>query len=239
MGLGLFLVPTIGGYWFLTHLNYTRYRAYRDSGYHVLFSSAFAGAWLFVLAQLIVLLLNRYYPQLGTFWESYFPAPYSDAVALSVILGMVLPLVGNLFYDPEQAARGTAKENSDLVELLMAESLIREELVELSLRNGKSYIGFALDSGIDRPQGEPDVSLIPMASGYRDKYTQELEITTYYAPVIDQSLEEQLFISNEDFRVVIPMSEIVSARLFFPEAYELFQEQEEMEVSEDTAEEDL
>ena len=85
--------------------------------------------------------------------------------------------MGNLFYDPEQAARGTAKENSDLVELLMAESLIREELVELSLRNGKSYIGFALDSGIDRPQGEPDVSLIPMASGYRDKYTQELETT--------------------------------------------------------------
>ena len=35
------------------------------------------------------------------------------------------------------------------------------------------------------------------------------------------------------------MSEIVSARLFFPEAYELFQEQEEMEVSEDTAEDDL
>ena len=49
MGLGLFLVPTIGGYWFLTHLNYTRYRAYRDSGYHVLFSSAFAGAWLLSL----------------------------------------------------------------------------------------------------------------------------------------------------------------------------------------------
>ena len=46
MGLGLFLVPTVGGYWFLTHCNYTRYRAFRDSGYHVLFSSAFVGALL-------------------------------------------------------------------------------------------------------------------------------------------------------------------------------------------------
>ena len=28
MGLGLFLLPTIGGYWLLTHLNYTRYRTF-------------------------------------------------------------------------------------------------------------------------------------------------------------------------------------------------------------------
>lgn len=223
MGLGLFLIPTIGGYWLLTHLNYTRYRAFRDSGYHILFSSAFAGALLFGLAHLTILFLEHFLPQSVDLWDRYFPSAYSDTVALSVILGAALPALGNRFYDSEKAARRIARENSDLVELLLAESWSRGELVEVSLRNGKSYIGIALDSGLDRQQNEPDVSLIPAASGYRDKDTQELKITTHYAPVIEQSIDTSLgYMSSEDFRVVIPVAEIVSARLFFPEAYELF-----------------
>lgn len=93
MGLGLLLIPAIGGYWFLTHWNYTRYRAARDSGYHVLFRSAFAGLVLFVLAYGIVLLLNHLLPQLGAKWDSYIPIPYSAPAALSVLLGFVLPWV--------------------------------------------------------------------------------------------------------------------------------------------------
>ena len=82
-------------------------------------------------------------------------------------------------------------------------------------------MGLGLVSGIGR-SGESDVVIIPLASGYRHKETQELAITTYYSPVIDQVLEKWDLIYR-DFRVVIPVSEIVSARLFFPEAYELFQ----------------
>ena len=56
-----------------------------------------------------------------------------------------------------------------------------------------------------------------------------LEITTDYAPVISKSLLESSDTSAiiyEDFRVVIPMSEIVSARIFDPKVYELFQQEE-------------
>lgn len=246
MGLGLFLIPTIGGYWFLTQFNYTRYRIFRDSGYHTLFSSAFVGALLFGVAHLIILLLNRCCPPLDAWWESYFPAAYSDTVALSVALGVALPplvnqlhrlpfrqgqltqlpWVGIFFYDAEGAAYRTARENNDFIELLLADALFRGEFAELSLRSGKSYIGFALESGIKRQQGEPDVVLIPVASGYRDQDTKSLTITTHYAPVIEQSLAGESDLSDEDFRIVIPMSEIVSARLFFPEAYQLFQERD-------------
>ena len=90
-------------------------------------------------------------------------------------------------------------------------------LVELSLRSGKSYIGFALQSGI-AISGESDISMIPMASGYRNKDTQEPEITTHYAPVIEGSE-----LDYTDFQVIIPKSEIVSARLFDPELYQRFQ----------------
>ena len=156
-------------------------------------------------------------------WAGYFPAAYSDTVALSVVLGAALPLLINWFYDQERGAQRVARENNDFVELLLAEAMTLNELVELSLNSGKSYIGLALESGIKRQQGEPDVALIPVSSGYRDQETRELAITTDYSPVIDLALESW-GLNDEDFRIVIPMSQIVSARLFFPEAYELFQE---------------
>ena len=181
---------------------------------------------MFVIAEAVILFLNRYFPQLDAKLESYSPTPYSDTVVLSVLLGIVLPVVGNLFYGSARAARRTANDSGDLIELLIAESIEEQKPVEISLRSGKSYIGFALESGVAR-HGEPDVSIIPMASGYRDRDTQELEITTHYATVIQESLKQPSGISDLDFRVVIPITEIVSARVFLPEVYELFEELKE------------
>ena len=74
-----------------------------------------------------------------------------------------------------------------------------------------------------------DIAIIPIASGYRDKDTQKLEITTNYAPVIQEYLkEDEAPVSSpnyEDFRVVIPRSEIVSARLFMQEVYQRFRDE--------------
>ena len=229
MGLGLLLIPTLGGYWFLTRLYYTRYGILRDSGYHILFKSAIVGCSLFVGSRLLVVFfLNPLLPYIGEIWKSYVPHAYSGTVTLSVLLGGVLPLVINMFYRREKAARRTARESGDLIELLIRENIGREEFVELSLRSGKSYIGLVIESGIAR-HGESDVALVPMASGYRKEETHELEITTNYAPVISKSLQESSATSAiiyEDFRIVIPMSEIVSARIFDPKVYELFQQEE-------------
>ena len=222
MGLGLLFIPTLGGYWFLTHLYYTRYGVLRDSGYHVLFKSAIAGCSLVVVARLIIVfLLNSLLPHVGEIWKSHVPFDYYGTAVLSALLGLVLPLVINRFYNEEKAARETAAESGNLIELLIRESIDTKELVELSLRSGKSYIGFVFESGIAR-HGESDVALLPMASGYRKEDTRELELTTDYAPVLWKSLEELSSLVYEDFRIVIPMSEIVTARIFDPDVYELF-----------------
>ena len=72
-----------------------------------------------------------------------------------------------------------------------------------------------------------NVALLPLNSGYRKEDTHELEITTNYAPVLWEFLEKHgsSGLVYEDFRVVIPMSEIVSARIFDPDVYELFQQE--------------
>ena len=120
-----------------------------------------------------------------------------------------------------------ARESGDLIELLISESIQEQKVVEISLRSGKSYIGFALESGITR-QGESDIALIPIANGYRNKDTQELEITNDYARVILESLDDPSpgpSLVYKDFQIVIPMSEIVSARIFYFEVYQQFQQE--------------
>ena len=227
MNLGSLLIPILGGYWFLTHLYFTRSDALRDSGYHLFFRSAITGVVLAAAAHLLILAVDARFPWASELWKLYLPSEYHGAAILSVVLGFVLPIVLNCFYSREKAERRTANERGDLVELLIAESLDRGKLVELSLRSGKSYVGFALRSKMTR-RAESDVAIIPIASGYRNKDTQELEITTNYAPVIQECLEDESDASdliNEDFRVVIPRSEIISARLFLLEAYQRFQEQ--------------
>lgn len=222
MGLGLLLLPALGGYWLLTHLHYTRYQAVRYSGYHILFRSAIVGAVLLLTAQAIVWAVNHYLPSVSAKWEPLVPVQYLDAAALSFVLGLLLPAIGNRFIDADKAVRQAARKSGDIIELLIAESIERGNLIELSLRSGKSYIGIALVSGIEK-HIDSDVSLVPIWSGYRNKDTQELHITTEYASVIAQSIRESTGIASRDFQVVIPMSEIVSARTFHPEAYERFQ----------------
>ena len=221
MPLGWFLIPAVTGYWFLTHLHFTHYGALRDSGYHVFFRAIIAGFMLAFIAYTSIFLLNPHIPEVSTIWKSFMPIPYSGTAILTVLLGWVLPIVGNQFYGKEKAARRAARQSGDLIELLIAESIEDQRLIELSLKGGKSYIGFALESGITS-QDESDISLIPIASGYRNQDTQELEITTNYAPVVQESLRKSLDLVYEDFRIVIPMPEIVSTRLFHPEAYQRF-----------------
>ena len=229
--LGLLFIPTLGGYWFLTRLYYTRYSALRDSGYHVLFKSAIVGCFLVAVARLMVIFFfNPHFPFICELWKSFVPFDYYGTAALSALLGGVLPIGINRFYKKEKAMRRTARESGNLIELLIRENNESGKLVELSLESGKSYIGFVLESGIAR-HGESDVALLPLKSGYRKEDTQELEITTNYAPVLWEFLQNQESsgLDYEDFRIVIPMSKIMSARIFDPNLYELFQQEESSE----------
>lgn len=228
MGLGLFLIPVVSGYWFLTHLYFTRYGALRDSGYHVFFRAVIAGVMLAVIAHSIIFVLNPCFPKLSALWSKFIPMSYSGTAMLTFLLAIVLPCIGNQFYDKEKSAQQAAKDSGDLIELLIAESIEDQRLIELSLRSGKSYIGFALESGITR-QGESDIALVPIASGYRNKDTHELEITTNYASVVRESLEKMSDLALNDFRIVLPIAEIISARVFHPEAYERFRRENTQE----------
>ena len=222
MDFGLYLVPVLTGYWFLTHLHYTNYNVVRAAGYHVFFQSAIAGGLLFVFAQGIIYLLKLCLADDAIFVSSTL-ASNSAPFILCALSGFLLPPAGNKFYGREKSAAHIAEKNGYRLALLLSQSIKEQKFVELSLKSRKSYIGLILGSEITR-YGEPDIALLPLASGFRDKDTLELEITTNYAPAIEQSLEAS-DLQYEDFQIVIPRDEVISARVFYPDAYDLFQDE--------------
>ena len=225
MGLGLLLIPSLAGYWFLQHANFTRYEIHRQSGYHLLFRAALAGIILAGFAHTIALIINHIAPQWRATWHSVVAISYLDTAILSIVLSLVLPPIINMFDSREKAAKRSAQRYGDLMELLIADSIERQKMVELSLQNGKSYIGYAIERSITNPRA-CDVALTPVASGYRSSETHELHITTHYAPVIqkwrgDEASEDDIIL---DFRIVISREEICSARLFDPAVYLMFRQ---------------
>jgi len=192
-------VPTLAGYLFLILCNATRYRISRESGYHLFFKSAIAGIFLFVVA----IVANIY---LGT-----SDPGHKDINFMVFVLASIAPPLFNIFYRSGRAARRAAEKAGGLVELLLDEAFRKDLFVEVSLRSGKVYIGSVLEPGLGGDKS--DIALIPLLSGYRDKDTQELEVTTRYGHFIRRAISE-LKLSLNYFRVVIPMSEVVSARIF-------------------------
>ena len=218
MNVGLFFIlPALGGYWFLIKCHRTNHQIARGIGYHVLFQASAAGGVIFGAAHLIVIIVHNCFPQFKVAWQSLIPYPFADTVALGVVLSLALPFLCNRICNEAESAQKAAIKSGDLIELKIRESFEKEKFVEITLRTGKVYIGRALINRVANIS-EPYVSLIPTASGYRNKDTQELELTNYYDTVIKETNFDYT-----DFQIVILKSEIVSIRLFDPETYLLFQ----------------
>ncbi len=221
MLLGILLLPAVGGYWFLTHFNLTRFQAVRESGYHVLFRSAVVGIVLYLVAEGIVAIWRACWPGVIIDFLGKARDPFTPEVILSLALALVSPYLLNIVYQSRRGVKRAASNAGEHVELLIIESIEAKIPIEITLRNRKVYIGLAGDTGVG---GSPDadVAVVPMFSGYRDENTQDLVITLDYFSVIDMYLADKPSLTEEDFRVVLPMSEIVSARLFYENVYDRF-----------------
>lgn len=225
MNLGLLIVPALAGYWLLDQTCLWQYQLRRESGYSLFFKSAIAGLVLVATARIFCVALEAVLPYMEAWaggyvkaWAGVYvkaragvaPFEHSDTVVLTAVFALVAPPILNCIFNVNERAKRTALTNGDLVEWVVQDSLDHPTLVEISLRSGKSYIGLATHSGVST-SGPTDIALIPFASGYRDRRTHELTMTTYYSDTLS-GYEGDL----EDFQVVVPRAEIASARKFIP-----------------------
>lgn len=138
----------------------------------------------------------------------------------TLALGPLAASLVNRFYDEEKAAIKAMVAGNDSMERLLFEAAYYEDyLAEVTLCNGKVYAGWVLGAAAIRDRKY--VEIIPVASGYRSPQTLKIHFTTNYAEVLE--FEK---IQWNDFRVVIPISEIRTARPFNMDVYDQFQRHE-------------
>ena len=211
------LVPALAGFILLFGTNLFRYWLNRQGGYKLLFATAFAGGILLALSRAILVGGGEVW--VPRWWEHYAPFEMSETVALSVLLAAVLAFLINCLCWKGFAARLVSRSSGDLIECLLEDSLVQNGLVELSMSNGKSYVGFPRDSGVTVTGGDADIAIVPLMSGYRHEARRTLEVTTQYAETLSDFVYEG-GLTFDDFQVVLPLREVVSARRFDLDAYD-------------------
>ena len=210
------LVPALAGFVLLFGTHLSRYWLNRQGGYKLLFATALAGGILLALARGIVVVVGKEHIPPG--WYDYAPFDMSETVGLSVLLAVAGATLINCVCWKSFAARLASQNGGDLIECLLEKCLVRNALVELTMGNGKVYVGFPRESGLTIT-GESDIAMVPLASGYRDEKNKTITITTHYASALHQLVYTKEKLSFDDFQVILPLKEVASARHFDPEAH--------------------
>ena len=223
MELGDIVALALGGYAFMARFLLTRDRMVRWNGYEMLFACGIAGVLLLGLtlpiAKIVCNALDFCPKDIGVWTIAGvlgIPLGFALASGLNRWPGMDLRRLRRL--------RALAESNSDLIEVLLDDAMQGDWYVELALETGKCYVGLPVRTAYATSSEAADVELIPLFSGDRTGETRELRLTRYYGDDIRRlvddpsGLRERL--SPRDFRVVIPLREVVTARLFDPDVYQ-------------------
>ena len=232
-GLGLLLVPALGGYLFLIYFNGTRDRIGRQSGYHVVLKAAVAGAVLFAVARFGVMFLNEWMSspeggwlalqaqRLTRLWKAAIDVEYSGTAALSVLIGWLSPFVANLAVNRLRVRRKIAQDVGDHIGLIVDQAL-RRSTIEVTLASGKVYVGMPFARTFVARGQDGDLVLVPLFSGYRDKDTQEFTPTVNYASVL-APMRAKGELDVLEFRIALPVGGIATARPFDLVTYSKFE----------------
>lgn len=224
MPFNVLLLPLLGGYIFITNWNRTRFTSKRYSGERLIFHAAIAGVLFLILAFLIARGIAHWTPALHTEWKQMVPFPWAGTSLLAFVLGAATWIPLNRLHSRDTEARRAIGEWNDYLEMLLLRATREVKQVSITIKSGKVYVGY-ITRNFDPAFERKYVTVLPMASGFRDPDTQELILTTDYARVYQQMiLEDNAFLLRgaDDFHIVIPVSEIQSANIFDPFAYQLF-----------------
>ncbi len=245
----LFILFAIAGYQFLRRWSgYTRYKTVRQSGYHLFFNSVIVGLLLMGLAMIPAGVIS--YHTYGRFWPGTAEAIWLTWL-FSFSLAMLVPECMRWRNNKKvlvYAVMRAARERGDYRKVLLETAALQSGLVELSLENGKTYIGFVVESGLYSEAEETDISIAPVLSGYRVPNTRKLFISYDYGKVVLPLWDRRRRVEgarnmtgrgtdrndvpdvwNQDFCIVVPMNKIEIARIVTLEQFK-YHVDDELEV---------
>jgi hypothetical protein len=143
-------------------------------------------------------------------WHTFFPVDFSGTGVTALILGVILPLVGNLWMGRQRAQDLAVRRYGGSLSRLLHAATNRDYPVSVTLENRKTYVGFVIVA----PNLDPSdqyVQILPLLSGYRDKDDLRLRFTDNYSEVYESG-----GVDPSDFIVVLRVENIRMASLYDP-----------------------
>lgn len=243
--LSLFVI-LVAGFVFLSWFTPTYYISATWDGPRLILWSGLCGGILFLLARLCILKIQGWGVSPARLSENPLEdelvgtmgiilpqdGGFVGSLMATVVLATLLPLLLNIAYkglvpgrrEAEFAVWRARKGIDDQLLLMLVNEVGTGRPIAFTMADSKVYVGFVLSHpGLMRARraGEKRFfSILPTQSGYRDRETRQLRLTTNYAPLLKAMLEGQITdYGLDDLRVLLPIDDVCSARIFDEEIY--------------------
>jgi len=228
MPFNLLIFPLVGGYYVLVRSIFFTYLHQRIEQQKLIFNSAIAGIGILVISLFLKKILLLISPDLAGFLKSQLPLyyPYSATTVSSFIIAVVGTEASNLIFAKRfkrKCLYFAIDQIGSELEILLRNNVEQEQLVQVTLKNDKFYVGYVVSIPI--PHRSNFVVMSPVFGGYRDDRKQ-LKFTTAYNLVYAEYVSEN---RATDIRklshVHLRMDEIIIANKFDVEMYDKFRKQ--------------
>lgn len=229
----LLILPLTGGYFFIANFAFLKYKYQRLDTPRLLLNSILAGILITIIAFAIRTFIEKEHPELyASCCRMLRLIPVERTEANRYLGTLLFSLVGivfftviingivKLFWGYEKIISNAVDKYGDELEQLFRDSVLKAQLVQLTLKNDKVYLGII--DRIPEPKKTNYISLIPIYSGYRNKDTKEMTITTSYETINLLIREQALIPKLSKMLVVIKQDEILTAQPHDPEIYASF-----------------
>ena len=174
----------------------TKYYVLRSDGYRLIFWASIAGSFLLFLATVGILTIFSYpfSKVLAECWHILVPLKHSGKAALAFLMGALLWWPLNLlgkrwpYLGKKECIRRVIENKQDPLEILLSETLRSGQLVAVSVKNGKVYIG-QLISSFNPAYGAQSLTLLRSYSGHRDRDTLAFHLDIDYKKFLEETEE--------------------------------------------------
>jgi len=233
MPYNLLLLPVIVGYFVLIHSLFFKYNTQRLTQNRIIFESVSVAILIIVFGIIIRTIVQSIFPKLVPAIINFLKivpinkVEYLWTVVFSCFTTVILVFISNYCiskkFKKDEPIGWAVDENGDEIEKLFKKSVEEAVTIQVTLKNDKVYIGFS--EIIPIPHKTNYLTLTPIISGYRDKETKQLHITTDYFKVVQDFIEQigddkESVSLNTD--VIIKQDEILSAGIYEQDIFEKF-----------------
>lgn len=228
----LWLLPILGGYYFITRFVYKKYKYARLETQRLIFDSIIAGVLTFLIVYVLRTIFTLFFTgYIENIYRLLYLMPIEEKPFLwTFLFGFLLTvltvkILNWILREMKYFGWNTPVEKAvdnfgDEIEQLFKKSAKEENLIQITLKNNKVYVGFV--DYIPPPKESNYLKIIPVISGYRNSETKIIKFTTnYYAALeIYQSNDEKQ--GSFEMDITLKQDEIFTANVFDYEVYNSF-----------------